>query len=105
MKFRRVWRTAARAPASPRSISASSRLSSWRQSSMRWRGAASLRIRSSDRKSVVQGKSVSVRVDVGGRRIIKKKSNHRQDRYDAVSRKEVPTLQMRDDLLYIGRKH
>src|SRR3546814_16810964 len=28
----------------------------------------------SDRKSVVQGKSVSVRVDVGGRRIIKKKT-------------------------------
>src|SRR3546814_13568578 len=27
----------------------------------------------SDRKSVVQGKSVSVRVDLGGRRIIKKK--------------------------------
>src|SRR3546814_11951012 len=28
-----------------------------------------------DRKSVVQGKSVSVRVDLGGRRIIKKKIN------------------------------
>src|SRR3546814_17817668 len=28
---------------------------------------------SGDRKSVVQGKSVSVRVDLGGRRIIKKK--------------------------------
>src|SRR3546814_29110 len=28
-----------------------------------------------DRKSVVQGKSVSVRVDIGGRRIIKKKNN------------------------------
>src|SRR3546814_14820390 len=27
-----------------------------------------------DRKSVVQGKSVSVRVDIGGRRIIKKKN-------------------------------
>src|SRR3546814_17012144 len=27
-----------------------------------------------DRKSVVQGKSVSVRVDLGGRRIIKKKN-------------------------------
>src|SRR3546814_19870763 len=32
----------------------------------RWRGAG-------DRKSVVSGKSVSVRVDLGGRRIIKKK--------------------------------
>src|SRR3546814_12765711 len=31
--------------------------------------------RSPDRKSVVQGKRESVRVDIGGRRIIKKKSN------------------------------
>src|SRR3546814_1594607 len=30
----------------------------------------------SDRKSVVEGKSVSVRVDLGGRRIIKKNKNH-----------------------------
>src|SRR3546814_19054152 len=30
-----------------------------------------------DRKSVVSGKSVSVRVDLGGRRIIKKKLRHR----------------------------
>src|SRR3546814_16738542 len=30
---------------------------------------------SGDRKSVVEGKSVSVRVDLGGRRIIKKKKN------------------------------
>src|SRR3546814_11854870 len=29
-----------------------------------------------DRKSVVQGKSVSVRVDLGGRRIIKKKNKN-----------------------------
>src|SRR3546814_16077466 len=29
-----------------------------------------------DRKSVVEGKSVSVRVDLGGRRIITKKQNH-----------------------------
>src|SRR3546814_15545978 len=29
-----------------------------------------------DRKSVVKGKSVSVRVDLGGRRIIKKKQTH-----------------------------
>src|SRR3546814_12580057 len=34
--------------------------------------------RRADRKSVVEGKSVSVRVDVGGRRIIKKKKNTRQ---------------------------
>src|SRR3546814_13129850 len=31
--------------------------------------------RSRDRKSVVEGKSVSVRVDLGGRRLIKKKKN------------------------------
>src|SRR3546814_16341940 len=30
-----------------------------------------------DRKSVVSGKSVSVRVDLGGRRIIKKKKNNK----------------------------
>src|SRR3546814_14690465 len=34
-----------------------------------------LSIFGSDRKSVVSGKSVSVRVDLGGRRIIKKKKN------------------------------
>src|SRR3546814_19862471 len=32
----------------------------------------------SDRKSVVSGKSVSVRVDLGGRRIIKKKKRSKQ---------------------------
>src|SRR3546814_17818622 len=31
-----------------------------------------------DRKSVVKGKSVSVRVDLGGRRIIKKKQKNKQ---------------------------
>src|SRR3546814_13332512 len=34
---------------------------------------ATTRPRSADRKSVVSGKSVSVRVDLGGRRIIQKK--------------------------------
>src|SRR3546814_15830512 len=34
-----------------------------------------VRAPSADRKSVVQGKSVSVRVELGGRRIIKKKTN------------------------------
>src|SRR3546814_11344993 len=33
-----------------------------------------------DRKSVVQGKSVSVRVDLGGRRIIKKKKQKKQEK-------------------------
>src|SRR3546814_12553578 len=32
-----------------------------------------------DRKSVVEGKSVSVRVDLGGRRIIKKKKTKRRE--------------------------
>src|SRR3546814_18658743 len=36
---------------------------------------------SRDRKSVVQGKSVSVRVDLGGRRIIKKKK-HLNDKHE-----------------------
>src|SRR3546814_10215829 len=35
--------------------------------------------RNRDRKSVVSGKSVSVRVDLGGRRIIKKKSKKRNE--------------------------
>src|SRR3546814_12763044 len=34
-----------------------------------------------DRKSVVQGKSVSVRVDLGGRRIIKKNKKYRHRKY------------------------
>src|SRR3546814_11265265 len=42
-----------------------------------WRDVEKLqeerRLRNLDRKSVVSGKSVSVRVDLGGRRIIKKK--------------------------------
>src|SRR3546814_11368156 len=38
-----------------------------------------------DRKSVVEGKSVSVRVDLGGRRIIKKKNTIKMKRL--VSRK------------------
>src|SRR3546814_13964685 len=34
-----------------------------------------------DRKSVVSGKSVSVRVDLGGRRIITKKTKNKYNRY------------------------
>src|SRR3546814_11709730 len=40
---------------------------------------ASAKIQGLDRKSVVKGKSVSVRVDLGGRRLIKKK---RQSTYN-----------------------
>src|SRR3546814_12623678 len=36
-----------------------------------------------DRKSVVWGKSVSVRVDLGGRRIIKKKNTQTTDRMNS----------------------
>src|SRR3546814_11508047 len=51
------------------------------------RGGFALRFRSGggrfgrglDRKSVVEGKSVSVRVDLGGRRIIKTKTASNQD--------------------------
>src|SRR3546814_17666936 len=44
----------------------------------RTQSASSLR-RLLDRKSVVEGKSVSVRVALGGRRIIKKKKKHQQN--------------------------
>src|SRR3546814_14469873 len=37
-----------------------------------------------DRKSVVHGKSVSVRVDLGGRRIIKKKNHYQVKRWYTV---------------------
>src|SRR3546814_15338608 len=45
----------------------------------RWSNVASIDPRK-DRKSVVQGKSGSVRVDLGGRRIIKKKNNEQRRR-------------------------
>src|SRR3546814_13129405 len=41
-------------------------------------GHVGINVPSPDRKSVVEGKSVSVRVDLGGRRIIKKKKKKRQ---------------------------
>src|SRR3546814_19759407 len=37
-----------------------------------------------DRKSVVEGKSVSVRVDLGGRRIIKKKKKQKKIRHQVT---------------------
>src|SRR3546814_18205805 len=40
-------------------------------------GVARARRATRDRKSVVSGKSVSVRVDLGGRRIIKKKKHNK----------------------------
>src|SRR3546814_16169084 len=44
-----------------------------------FRGARHRRGWPPDRKSVVSGKSVSVRVDLGGRRIITKKKNKKQN--------------------------
>src|SRR3546814_11495302 len=41
-----------------------------------------------DRKSVVEGKSVSVRVDLGGRRIIKKKKNNIKQRTHTIKQKQ-----------------
>src|SRR3546814_13528301 len=51
------------------------RRSAWRRSSPSCRqfNAETKGCLTADRKSVVEGKSVSVRVDLGGRRIIKKK--------------------------------
>src|SRR3546814_14808850 len=50
----------------------------WRNCSLGGAGAAATArgAGARDRKSVVSGKSVSVRVDLGGRRIIKKKNRH-----------------------------
>src|SRR3546814_15051369 len=47
------------------------------------RVALSLALRGIDRKSVVQGKSVSVRVDHGGRRIIKKKKKKKTNKIES----------------------
>src|SRR3546814_19721868 len=44
--------------------------------------------RNRDRKSVVEGKSVSVRVDLGGRRIIKKKKNSKRKQYKNNMKKQ-----------------
>src|SRR3546814_12308870 len=49
-------------------------LAEWGNDAMIQRAAADALVRVIDRKSVVSGKSVSVRVDLCGRRIIKKKT-------------------------------
>src|SRR3546814_19635978 len=41
-----------------------------------------------DRKSVVSGKSVSVRVDLGGRRIIKKKMKTKYEEHKTLTNKQ-----------------
>src|SRR3546814_11208129 len=47
-----------------------------RRAGCRHRGAGDTHAAASDRKSVVEGKSVSVRVDLGGGRIFRKKRKH-----------------------------
>src|SRR3546814_17092512 len=42
-----------------------------------------------DRKSVVEGKSVSVRVDLGGRRIIKKKTQEQQSHVTPIEKTQL----------------
>src|SRR6056297_4282310 len=49
-----------------------------------------------DRKSVVQGKSVSARVDLGGRRIIKKKKKQPGRETPLASEPQRPTALTRD---------
>src|SRR3546814_17004281 len=48
------------------------------------RAACRATARRQDRKSVVKGKSVSVRVDLGGRRIIKKKSTEEYKKQNII---------------------
>src|SRR3546814_17745077 len=45
-----------------------------------------------DRKSVASGKSVSVRVDLGGRRIIKKKKRDRREEHTSERKKVTRTI-------------
>src|SRR3546814_21181555 len=66
------WRGTAGAPSWARRSSTSARASSQARSPVAVIAVPSSML-SGDRKSVVSGKSVSVRVDLGGRRIIKKK--------------------------------
>src|SRR3546814_18746604 len=45
-----------------------------------------------DRKSVVSGKSVSVRVDLGGRRIIKKKTTSKNNNHPNIHTKTIQII-------------
>src|SRR3546814_19851619 len=51
--------------------------------------ARELKVRCEDRKSVVSGKSVAVRGDVGGRRILKKKKDDKSERIINRERRET----------------
>src|SRR3546814_18659372 len=53
---------------------------------------------SSDRKSVVEGKSVSVSVDIGGRRIMKKKKNQRQATNRSDTQNESKKTELKRDM-------
>src|SRR3546814_17766384 len=61
-------------------IGCATRLTSARSSASSSRGRIPRAARTRDRKSVGQGKSVSVRVDLGGRRIIKKKKQNKLEK-------------------------
>src|SRR3546814_13180931 len=62
----------------------------WAALPLLWRLEA-LQRRAPDRKSVVSGKSVSVRVDLGGRRILKKKNTSKPMYIAEVDRTSLPT--------------
>src|SRR3546814_15277590 len=51
----------------------------------------------SDRKSVVQGKSVSVRVDLGGRRIIKKKNKINRVKHECSATQDAQLTHVQTD--------
>src|SRR3546814_19915838 len=51
--------------------------------------SANCKVQRRDRKSVVEGKSVSVRVDLGGRLIIKKKKHKKKQRHSDKEKKKT----------------
>src|SRR3546814_21147199 len=59
------------------------------------------RVGNRDRKSVVSGKSVSVRVDIGGRRILKKKRSSKQYKNEHMPHKRKQNQNAR----YIIKEH
>src|SRR3546814_17042175 len=59
---------------------------------------AGRRRRRTDRKSVVSGKSVSVRVDLGGRRIIKKNTHARLKHQRTIQTPPLNTTQNKNNI-------
>src|SRR3546814_13809190 len=58
-----------------------------------------------DRKSVVSGKSVSVRVDLGGRRILKKKKTKAQDKEYMISYEKLTCNNHSKHVLHINTRY